>query len=361
LSSTVDRFFLYTEYDNSFSYKTTPSNRWDLIDSLYTHQGQAVVEGERKGYVPDIIFSGRKIGVSYNDSLSFDPATKYNTYLDVIVSEALRDEVSVRVGQPLQLKIRIRNPKTGRTSSEDYISKARAMVNKVPGFLYSSYRFAASGSTVLLNVDQFFNATIAAAQKIGYENMDELKERTYERVYVRLTAKGFARKPDIMNEMKSRVDPDFSGILDIESAVASTTTASTVILAFYNVVAVIAVVLCFFTLTLSFEANVRENSWEFGVIRAVGLSVSALIRSYIYEALCLVASSLICGFVIGVTIALTLTAQFNLFLEMPFQFDFPYILFFSLIVMALVVAIFGSWIPARILRKKEIAIVLRGL
>jgi ABC-type antimicrobial peptide transport system permease subunit len=352
---------LYTEYDRAFTYGVTPSNRYDLIGSLYTNQGQAVVEGERKGYVPDIIFSGRKIGVTYNDSLSFNPATKYNTYLDVIVSEALRDEVSVRVGQPLQLKMSIRNPITGASSSEDYICKARALVNKVPGFFYSSYRFAASGSTVLVTVDQFFNATIAAAKKINYQAMNELDERKYEKVYVKLTKSGFARKPDIMNEMKSRVDPDFSGILDIESAVASTTTASTVILAFYNVVAVIAVMLCFFTLSLSFEANVRENSWEFGVIRAVGLSVSALIRSYIYEALCLVASSLLCGFVIGVTIALTLTAQFNLFLEMPFQFDFPYILFFSLIAMALVVAVVGSWIPARILRKKEIAIVLRGL
>lgn len=75
----------------------------------------------------------------------------------------------------------------------------------------------------------------------------------------------------------------------------------------------------------------------------------------------LVMSAFFCGTLIGVVIALTLTAQFNLFLEMPFQFSFPYILFISIGVMAVVVAIVGSWLPARQLRKKEIALVLRGL
>jgi ABC-type lipoprotein release transport system permease subunit len=55
-------------------------------------------------------------------------------------------------------------------------------------------------------------------------------------------------------------------------------------------------------------------------VRSIGLSASKLIRAYIYEALCLVISSLICGTLIGILIALTLTLQFNLFLQMPFRF-----------------------------------------
>ena len=37
--------------------------------------------------------------------------------------------------------------------------------------------------------------------------------------------------------------------------------------------AAIAIFLCFFMLFLSFTANVRENAWEFGVLRAIGLNV----------------------------------------------------------------------------------------
>ena len=141
----------------------------------------------------------------------------------------------------------------------------------------------------------------------------------------------------------------------------STAKTSTALLGFFNIVAAIAVVLCFFILTISFTANVRDNSWEFGVLRAIGFSVSQLIRAYIYEALCLVVAAFLCGTIIGVVIALTLVAQFNVFLEMPFQFAFPYLLFASLAVMALVVAVVGSYIPARVLRNKAIAFVLRGL
>jgi len=43
---------------------------------------------------------------------------------------------------------------------------------------------------------------------------------------------------------------------------------------FFTVVGVLAMVLCFFILWLSFTANIHENAWEFGVLRAVGLNVS---------------------------------------------------------------------------------------
>ena len=97
----------------------------------------------------------------------------------------------------------------------------------------------------------------------------------------------------------------------------------------------IAVVLCFFVLWLSFTANVNENSWEFGVLRAVGLDVNRfhlfvillsirVIRMYIYEALCLIISSVLIGaiigelelfdfifnFMVGMMVSITLTSNF---------------------------------------------------
>jgi ABC-type antimicrobial peptide transport system permease subunit len=41
---------------------------------------------------------------------------------------------------------------------------------------------------------------------------------------------------------------------------------------FYLIVGIIALVLAFFLLWISFSSNVRENSWEFGVLRAIGLT-----------------------------------------------------------------------------------------
>lgn len=40
---------------------------------------------------------------------------------------------------------------------------------------------------------------------------------------------------------------------------------------FYIIVALVAMILSFFLILVSFVSNVKENSWEFGVLRAVGL------------------------------------------------------------------------------------------
>lgn len=63
--------------------------------------------------------------------------------------------------------------------------------------------------------------------------------------------------------------------------------------------AVIAVVLSFFILWLSFTANIRENAWELGVLRSLGLTSAQVIRVYVHEALSLVLSSVFMGSVIG--------------------------------------------------------------
>lgn len=363
LQVAYDKYYLYTQIDPAFQYNMVQGNKPDVIDSLYKDAGKAVVTGERPGFAPARIFTGRALGQTMNDTLAFDPAEKYRTYLDVIISEAMRDEVSVQVKSPMQIKFTADNKKSSRSTSQDYIAKARAMVYKMPGFFYSSYRLAASGSPVIITTDSFAQVVNKTYTAINYTRSSEnVPLVPMEKLLIRFhPSVNSSTRADVLNGLRNYLDSDFSSINDVLDVISGTTTATTVLMGFFNVVAVIAVVLCFFILMLSFTANVRENSWEFGVLRAIGLSVNALIRAYIYEALCLVVSAFFCGTVIGVVIALTLTAQFNLFLEMPFQFNFPYILFITVGVMAVIVAIVGSWLPARSLRKKEIAFVLRGL
>jgi ABC-type antimicrobial peptide transport system permease subunit len=86
-----------------------------------------------------------------------------------------------------------------------------------------------------------------------------------------------------------------------------------------------------------------------------------VIRMYIYEALCLITASVVMGSIVGILVATTLTLQFNLFTELPFVFDFPYALFFSVIAMSLVVAVLGSFIPSQALRQKPVAIALKNM
>lgn len=72
-------------------------------------------------------------------------------------------------------------------------------------------------------------------------------------------------------------------------------------------------------------------------------------------------ASVLLGFFVGSTVAITLTLQADLFSELAFQMHFPTLLFSSILIMSVVVSVFGSYIPANALRQKKIASALKGI
>lgn len=72
-------------------------------------------------------------------------------------------------------------------------------------------------------------------------------------------------------------------------------------------VAIISIIISFFLILVSFEANIKENSWEFGVLRAVGLNKNQITAVYMIESCALIVSSGMLGTIIGITVAVTLT------------------------------------------------------
>jgi ABC-type antimicrobial peptide transport system permease subunit len=164
----------------------------------------------------------------------------------------------------------------------------------------------------------------------------------------------------IVNGLRTFVDNDLTQVIVTQDLVDSTNTAIELLNLFFTLVSIIAVTLCFFVLWLSFTSNVNENSWEFGVLRAVGLTQARTFRLYVYEALSLIISAILLGSSVGILVSITLTLQFNLFTEFPFKFAFPYTLFFVVLAMSLLVAVLGSYLPARLLGKRNIAVALKN-
>lgn len=164
----------------------------------------------------------------------------------------------------------------------------------------------------------------------------------------------------IINGLKNFVDHDLILVSDTTELIESTAFAVDLLMVFFYAVTLIAIFLCFFVLWLSFANNVRENSWEFGVLRAVGLTKGEVISIYIFEALAIILASVLLSTLIGVAVAWTLTLQYSLFNQMPIHLYFPYTLFVLLLVASVAVGILGSWLPARALAKKEISQTIRG-
>lgn len=99
--------------------------------------------------------------------------------------------------------------------------------------------------------------------------------------------------------------------------------------------------------------------WEFGVLRAIGLRKGQISRVYLYESLAVTFSAIFLGLIIGFILALVISMQFNLFLELPFFLEFPYALAFSMIALAIGTTIFGTLAPLHWINKRPIAGILK--
>lgn len=283
----------------------------------------------------------------------------YEEYIEVIVSAAYRDAASLNTLTPVDLNIQTRNPKTDSSTDKHYLGKIRAMVSKFPGFFYSSYSQTAGFQSTLIRLDQYLMLVKKAYEEAGILEQAPTSvpiQRCLIRVRDDATAN---QREDVINGLRPFFKSDKTTSLNTQSSIESSDQAINLLNLLFIIVSIVAMVLCFLILWLSFTANVKANGWEFGVLRSLGLDGVSSVLVYVYEALTIVVASLISGTSIGIAIACTLTIQFNLFVEMPFRFNFPYDLFFSLMGMAFLVAVLGSALPAYSYLKKKIATVLR--
>lgn len=169
-----------------------------------------------------------------------------------------------------------------------------------------------------------------------------------------------AARSQLLNGLRSSIGSRLISVQDTQALLDTTELARLGLEIFFNFVAALCLLLCFFATWLSFSANVRETSTEFGVLRSLGLAAATVTRAYMYEALSVVLTALACGIAIGITIAIALTLQFGLFTELPFALDFPYALVLLFTAVCTGLAILASFIPARALSRLPIASVLKG-
>lgn len=164
----------------------------------------------------------------------------------------------------------------------------------------------------------------------------------------------------VVNSLRNRMPDDSFRVEDTAALLTAAATAIQGLDAFFYVVAVVCLVLCFFAVWLSFAANIRENSREVGILRSLGLTKPNVRLLVAAEALSVVSAAFLSGSVIGMAISVSLSLQFNLFTQLPFVFRFPTGMFVGTLVLCVVVAVAGSLLPLRRFLQLEIAPVAKG-
>eukprot|EP00455_Lapot_gusevi_P003462 TRINITY_DN11415_c0_g1_i4.p1 TRINITY_DN11415_c0_g1~~TRINITY_DN11415_c0_g1_i4.p1 ORF type:complete len:879 (-),score=175.03 TRINITY_DN11415_c0_g1_i4:116-2752(-) len=365
LKVTYSDYAMVTEPTNAgaatSSFPKTESGNPDPIAALYQ-------DGSTDNWLPPVQPQYYLSGIDSSKPVNYTQLTRdfvdnmrqaYGGHLDGVVTEALRDYASIDLTTPLNMKITVASSASGKVVV-DYMCKPRAMVRKLPGFVYSSYRQTVRISPLLIRMPQY-EALWRQIHALANISISDTDQPPKSMLLVKLTP-GTSRdlREDVLNGLRTFFKSDATISIDTLTVIERAKTATELMNLFFNVVGLIAMVLCFFILLLSFTANVHQNSWEFGVLRAIGLSAFRVVMVYIYEALALILACVVLGTIVGILIAISLTLQFNLFTEMPFAFEFPFALFFSMLGMALVVALLGSYLPARFFLNKSISNTIRG-
>ncbi|KAH3764102.1 permease family protein [Pelomyxa schiedti] len=355
-NAAYDYYYLPTELSSQFKYEKTSQGKGDAVKSLYDNAHNQTMPFEVEGIeVPPDIYA-TDLG---QRRTSWLPPTEevYKDYFDVIISEALRDASSVDTQTPLHLKMGYYTASYYRLSFR-YLAKARALTAMMPTFLYSKYRAFAWYQPILVSMDQYQRLLEDVAR--GSSTVAPERPPMEKLLIATKSGTTSTQVEGLANDLSNFLVDDYTTVTDTQKTVRTTTTALSMLNLFFITVAAIAMFLCFFILWLSFTANVEENSWEFAVLRSIGLEANQVILLYVYEALCLVLGCSILGSIIGILVAVVLTLQFNLFTQLPFKFAFPYALFFASFGMAIVISLLGSFLPATVIRHKKIGSVLKG-
>ena len=130
-------------------------------------------------------------------------------------------------------------------------------------------------------------------------------------------------------------------------AIGSFSSVTQIFNLFTGIIAAISLFLAFFLLLISMTQNVNEASWEFGVLRSMGLTQREGLRIYLYEAYVVVITACILGVVVGFVTASAVAIQFYAFIELPVVLQFPWTLFGIMVGLSLITVFFAVYAPVK--------------
>lgn len=97
-------------------------------------------------------------------------------------------------------------------------------------------------------------------------------------------------------------------IVDVVSIIQSLSTVTAVFNFIVGIIGVISLILTFFLLLVATTQNIRDNIWEYGVLRSMGVTKDEGRRIFMYEAFLVIVSAGILGILIGLVVACLVTA-----------------------------------------------------
>jgi len=354
LHSVFTEFYQPTEFDNNLEYETLPDGKKDCISALNS---------------PKNVEYFTKIHDLYNISSNKLFRNEINSSNQMQILRFVLPE-----GDRYILGIEPTIPAILCLDNLKFPSKIATMIATMPGFsgTFSAYKTAQRIMFTTMETYQFLlrkqweNAGIDENKDLkdfyskNPKNMsfNILKEKIFIKFARPLT---LIERNELSNGLRNQFTNMMTMLFDTQEFLEETADAFFYLYIFYYVVAIISIILSFFLILVSFNSNVKEHVWEFGILRSLGLNKSQMTRIYIYEAVCLTVASGIIGTIVGILVALCLTIQYLSFAEIPMKFHFPVEAFGITFTSGVLTAIMGSYLALREIRDRPISNIMKGL
>ena len=350
IDSTYHSNYIVSQYDKKLNFSHTYKGKVDIIKMLYDNPSIPTPLQEKKD---SFIFP-----VDQEMNSKFKRIFK-DFQINMIASEGIRKKNGISINRPGKFKI-------NQYYEHNIPAKIVAMASKLPGFtVYSSYFMMAYSSEVYISMEhmkkfmdvetEFFNVDLG-----DYSNstVDGIRKLQFILKYKDKVSKEL--KDTIFFAMNNNLNGIKYYILNLDSIIDTSEEVRKVVGYIFLVLGIIALILSFFLIWISFYSNIRENITEYGILRSIGVTKKQSVRIYLYEAASILLSSIIIGTLIGVIISCSLILQFDIFLELPFVFHFPFFIFSILVIIGFFLGLLGSYYPILLVNSLSLVKIMKG-
>ena len=349
LDSTYSSLYSLSQYDKNLNVSYTTDNQVDIIKMMYDNPN-----------VPYLL-QGKNNSFIYPENSNTKLLQILGDFqLNMIAAEGIRKAQAISIDNPARLTF------NSLFFQHSIPCKIVGMANKLPGILtYSSYNTISRRSEVYISTDQM-KKLIELESEINYLHIENNTNTTVDGVRKRQLILKY--KDGVGKELREMIyfamNNYIGGLntftIQLDDVIDISEKVKNVLGYIFIVLGIIALILSFFLIWTSFYSNIRENIAEYGIMRSIGVTKAQSTRIYLYEAATIILTSIIIGTFIGIVISSSLILQFDIFLELPFVFNFPYELYFILVSVGLFLGLLGSYYPTYAVNTLSLVKIMKG-
>ena len=117
----------------------------------------------------------------------------------------------------------------------------------------------------------------------------------------------------------------------------------------------------FFELILSIEGNLKENIYQIGVLRSMGLSKADIHKIVLLETTGNIGAALVMGVLLGYCVTLSSITTMTTVVEMPAAVEIDWVSVGVMSLTCILIVICGTTIGVKVVNRKSISNIIKGI